>query len=211
MIKSNSGDSNSGHRNSGDWNSGTANSGDWNSGSKNSGNGSSGSGNSGSGNSGYRNSGDWNSGNVNSGDWNSGNWNACDYETGAFNTKRSDTIRLFNKECGREEWENAEVPGFLYFDLCVWVSADDMTDEEKTKNPEFNVRGGYLKTLNYKEAFKKAWDDADEEDRQKLFDLPNFDAEVFKEISGIDVHADQDSCAGKVVEIDGKKYKLIQV
>jgi hypothetical protein len=43
-----------------------------------------------------------------------------------------------------------------------------------------------------------------------LVGLPEFDAEIFKEITGIDVNAKK-SCDGKVVEIDGKKYKLMEV
>ena len=163
--------------------------------------------NSGNWNSGHRNSGYWNSGNRNSGHRNSGYWNACDYETGAFNTEQSDTIRVFNKPCSRKEWEEADKPSFLYFDLCVWVEEGDMTDEEKKAYPQSHVRGGYLKTLGYKEAFQKSWDEADEEDRAKLFKLPNFDAEVFKEISGIDVTRKAD-CEGRVIEIDGIEYEL---
>jgi hypothetical protein len=178
----NTGENNTGNRNSGDRNSGYSNSG-------------------------YSNSGHRNSGHWNSGDSNSGDWNACNYETGAFNTEQSDTIRVFNKPCSRDEWIEADKPNFLYFGLCVWVGEDDMTDEEKKADPQFHVRGGYLKTLGYKEAFQKSWDEADEEDRAKLFKLPNFDAEVFKEISGIDVTHKAD-CEGRVIEIDGVEYEL---
>ena len=86
-----------------------------------------------------------------------------------------------------------------------------MTDQEKVDHKDFHVTGGYLKTLEYKEAWQKAWDGADTEDREKIFNLPNFDAEVFKELTGIDVNKDDKSCAGKIVEIDGQKYKLQEV
>jgi hypothetical protein len=216
----NSGDWNSGSCNSGDWNSGSCNSGDWNSGSCNSGDCNSGSWNSGSCNSGdcnsgSCNSGDWNSGSCNSGyrnsgSWNSGDWNACNHETGAFNTIQSDTIRVFNKDCNREEWEKSDKPDFIYFDLCIWVDESDMTDKEKTADPKFHVRGGYLKTLDYKEAWQLAYEKATPKDIEKLKALPNFDADVFYEISGIRIDAEQ-TCAGKVVEIDGKKYRLEEV
>lgn len=62
-----------------------------------------------------------------------------------------------------------------------------MTDEDKKADPNFYVRGGQLRTRDYKEAFKLSWDNADPEDRIKVKDLPNFDAEVFFEISGIDL------------------------
>jgi len=158
---SNSGNRNSGYSNSGNRNSGNRNSGDWNSGDRNSGN---------------RNSGGWNSGNRNSGDWNSGNrnsgdWNACNYETGAFNTMQSDTIRIFNKPCNRNEWRKCEKPRFIYFDLTEFVD-------------------GKLTSYEYKEAFQKSYEEAKQrndfdEQIELLKALPNFDANVFYEISGI--------------------------
>ena len=62
-----------------------------------------------------------------------------------------------------------------------------MTEQEKIDHPNFFAAGGYLKTLDYKEAFKASWDKADPEDRIKIKELPNFDAQVFYDISGIDL------------------------
>jgi len=160
----NSGSGNSGDRNSGYWNSGDRNSGYWNSGSGNSGNRNSGDSNSGyrnsgDSNSGDRNSGNWNSGYRNSGDSNSGNWNLCNYETGCFNTKQKKTIRVFNKKCDRDEWDKAYKPSFLYFNID--------------------------KDIGYKKSFQKSWDEAEPSDRERIKDLPNFDADVFYELSGI--------------------------
>ena len=124
--------------------------------------------NTGKDNSGNRNSGDGNSGNRNSGYWNSGDWNS-----GHFNTNMPDMIRVFNKECPRDEWDAAHKPDFLYFDLAY------VDDEDN------------LITLEYEEAFKKSWDEADKEDRIKVKDLPNFDADIFFEISGIDLREDK--------------------
>jgi len=188
----NSGDNNSGHRNSGDRNSGDrnsgdSNSGDRNSGDRNSGNRNSGDRNSGYGNSGYNNSGDWNSGYNNSGYRNSGNWNSINKETGYFNSTQSDTIRVFNKECKRTDWENANKPNFIYFDLCLWISFDSMSDQEKIDYPKAYICGGYLKTLEYKEAWKLSFDKASKENIILLKALPNFDAKVFFDISGITI------------------------
>ena len=85
-----------------------------------------------------------------------------------------------------------------------------MTDEEKKSDPEFHVRGGYLKTLEYKEAFQASYAKTSQEDKDKLLKLPNFDAEVFKEISGIDV-TEKESYNNTVIEVDGKKYRLQEV
>ncbi len=161
----NSGYRNSGNRNSGDWNSGNRNSGNWNSGDRNSG---------------YRNSGDWNSG-----DWNSGNWNS-----GYLNTVTPDEILVFNKPCKRSVWEDAYKPDFMSFDLAYWVSESEMTDADKIADLHFHVRGGQLRTRTFKEAWKHAWDNADPVDRMRVKELPNFDADVFFEISGIDLRGD---------------------
>ena len=176
----NSGDGNSGNWNSGEWNSGEWNSGDGNSGDWNSGNGNSGDSNSGNWNSGYRNSGHRNSGDWNSGDWNSGNCNS-----GYFNSDEP-CLRMFNKMtyCKRDD---INIPSWCYFDLTVWVSHDTATEEEKKKHKnEIEICGGFLKTLDYKDAWRLAWNKASIEERKKLFELPNWDNEVFKEITGID-------------------------
>ena len=185
----NSGNWNSGNFNSGNWNSGNFNSGDCNSGNRNSGDCNSGNRNSGNRNSGDCNSGDcnsgyWNSGNRNSGNWNSGNWNS-----GYFNID-SPLIRIFNKETDKTR-DEIDFPSFLYFDLTVWISHDTATDEEKeVHKTEIETCGGFLKTLEYKEAFRLAWDKASKEEHKKLLNLPNWNNEIFKEISGIDAEAE---------------------
>ena len=188
----NSGYCNSGYCNSGDWNSGDCNSGDWNSGDCNSGNR----------NSGNRNSGDWNSGDCNSGDWNSGDWNSGYFNSGYFNTTTPSTVRVFDVETKRSEWDNCDKPSFIYFSLTEWVPENKMSDKEKEEHKEtYGNCGGYLKTLGYKEAFQKSYAEATEEDRKKIFNIPNFDADKFYEISGIDVRKD--------TELEEKKRALI--
>jgi len=41
--------------------------------------------------------------------------------------------------------------------------------------------------LDYKSAFKLSWNKADKQDRAKIKKIPNFDKDMFFEISGIDV------------------------
>jgi hypothetical protein len=163
--------------NTGKGNTGIFNSGYWNSGDRNSGDRNSGDRNSGDRNSGNRNSGYWNSGYWNSGYWNSGDWNSCNRETGFFNSKSSETINVFNKPCKLRTWQAAIKPNFIYFDLVEWVE-----DTSKTE-------GGYLHAFSYKEAFIKSYESLKDEEREyqtKLLKaLPNFDADVFYEISGI--------------------------
>ena len=181
----NSGDYNSGDRNSGYCNSGDYNSGYYNSGNRNSGDYNSGSRNSGNRNSGNRNSGDYNSGDWNSGNYNSGNWNSGDRNSGFFNSDEP-CVRIFNKMTNLKE-KDIKIPSWCYFDLTVWVSHDTASEEEKTEHKvEIEVCGGFLKTINYKDAWRIAWNRASIEERKKLFDIPNWDNQVFKEITGID-------------------------
>jgi hypothetical protein len=182
----NSGDQNSGNRNSGNLNSGNLNSGNLNSGDQNSGNRNSGDQNSGDLNSGYLNSGDLNSGDLNSGYLNSGDLNSGDLNSGYLNSD-TPTVRMFNKDTGKR-WDEISIPSFLYFDFCVWVSHDTASDEEKVMyKKEIEVSGGFLKTLKYKEAFQLAWNKASEKEHAEVKALPNFDADIFFEISGIKV------------------------
>ena len=175
---------NSGDCNSGNWNSGNRNSGDCNSGNWNSGNWNSGNWNSGNWNSGICNSGDCNSGDWNSGDCNSGNWNS-----GFFNSDEP-CVRMFNKMTKKKRNE-ITIPSWCYFDLTVWVSHDTATDKEKEEHKkEMETCGGYLKTLKYKEAWRIAWDKVDKDHHKELLKLPNWNNEVFKEITGIDAEAE---------------------
>jgi len=146
--------------------------------------------NSGPHNSGDQNSGDQNSGHSNSGSQNSGGWNSGDLNTGYFNTITPEEILIFNKSCKKKLWENSEKPGFIFFCLTQWINEEEMTDMEKIDNPSFFVSGGYLKKIDYKKAWKNSWDKASTKDKELLLKLPNFDAEVFNEISGIDVNKD---------------------
>ena len=185
----NSGDWNSGSRNSGGCNSGSRNSGKYNSGDKNSGNFNSGDCNSGNLNSGNFNSGNYNSGNYNSGNYNSGNWNSGTGNSGYLNTDLP-PVRMFNKYTDKK-YNELSFPSFMYFNLTVWVSHDTATEEEKEQHKdEIKTCGGFLKTLEYKEAFRRAWNKADKEEHKKLLKLPNWNNEIFKEISGIDAEAE---------------------
>ena len=209
----NSGDYNSGNYNSGNCNSGDCNSGNRNSGHYNSGNYNSGHYNSGNCNSGDCNSGDCNSGNRNSGDCNSGNrnlgnYNSGSYNSGFFNTDEP-TVRMFNKDTNKKQSE-IQIP-YCNLKITEWISELEMTDQQKINDPDFHIKGGTLIKRTYKEAWAEYWNkEASAKDKQQFLDLPNFDAAIFKEITGIDVEA-KETCDGKVVEIDRKKYKLKEV
>ena len=152
--------------------------------------------NSGNWNSGNRNSGNWNSGNRNSGNRNSGNrnsgdWNKCSFSNGCFNTVEP-KIYLFNKpsDWTYRDWLNSDaryllnqIPG----DVLEYVWFEDMTDEEKTAHPEAKTTGGYLKQLDNSECGSIWWRGLNDYEKSIIKAIPNFDKEIFKEITGVDV------------------------
>ena len=179
---------NSGNRNSGDYNSGNRNSGNRNSGDYNSGNRNSGDYNSGDYNSGNRNSGNRNSGNRNSGDWNK----TC-FSNGCFNTE-SPKIYLFNKPSNwnYSDWLNSDARYILMncpSNVLSWIWEDDMTDEEKEQHPEYLATGGFLKHIEEETGRQMWWDGLSDVQKDSVMQLPNFDKDIFKEITGISIEA----------------------
>ena len=179
---------NSGWKNSGNYNIGNYNIGNYNSGSNNSGN--------------------YNTGNYNSGSNNSGCYNSGNYNTGFFNTDEPN-VRLFNKDTDKKRSE-LNIP-YIELKITEWISEDKMTKEQKKADPNYSTNEGTLIKRSYKEAWQLAWLSMDKKTKQLFFDLPNFDAAIFLEITGVNVEAKKEGCNGKVVEIDGKKYKLSEI
>ena len=176
--KRNSGDCNSGYWNSGNCNSGDMNSGDWNSGDCNSGNV----------NSGNCNIGDLNSGDCNSGNRNSGYWNKCNESNGVFCTEEP-TIRIFDKDTNMtlREFIKSKYNRALRsvkLELTKWI---EYTEEEKKEDDKKRLIGGYLKEYSYKEACANWWSELTEENREIIKSIPNFDADKFEEITGINI------------------------
>ena len=190
--KYNTGRGNTGNKNAGDWNTGNKNAGDWNTGDWNTGDWNTGDWNTGDWNTGDWNTGNKNTGNKNTGNKNTGDWNSTDFSTGCFNTKE-EKIRLFNK---RSKWTYRDWKCSSARDLMcdcphtktVWINEKYMTDSEKEENSTWKRTGGYLKTIEVtNEDKQKWWDNLDDEEQEEIKSLPNFDKEIFKEITGIEV------------------------
>ena len=159
----NTGDWNAGDCNTGNRNTGNRNTGDWNAGDCNTGNYNTGNCNTGNCNAGNRNTGDWNAGNRNTGNRNTGNcntgdWNKSSFNTGCFMTEEQ-KIMLFNKP---SDWS--------YID---WVNS--------------NARYLLQKILNRAVCGQLWWDGLSEDDKKTIMEIPNFDANIFLECTGIDV------------------------
>lgn len=187
----NTGDRNTGIYNTGDWNTGDRNTGDCNSGIHNTGNHNTGNRNTGDWNTGNRNTGNFNTGDCNTGDCNTGDWNIASFSNGVFCTEEPEAL-IFNKPSGMtlRQWRDSEACYLLnqiLFTSNVWVWDDDMTDEEKEAHPEYKTTGGFLKVLDTSDCCIRWWESLDESDRDVIRSIPNFDAAIFKQITGIDV------------------------
>lgn len=69
-----------------------------------------------------------------------------------------------------------------------FIDENEMSDEEKGKHPEYKTIGGYVKTFVAKAEDKQAWwDSLSESDKEAVKNLPNFDADKFRECTEISV------------------------
>jgi hypothetical protein len=197
MTNSNTGYWNTGHWNTGTWNTGSYNTGHWNTGDWN--------------------AGTWNTGDYNTGHWNSGDWNTGNCNAGYCNTITPEEVLIFNKMGKRKDWINAYKPRWMFVDLTEWIPESEMTDKEKEAFPSYVTTGGYLKCYpSLKAAYIEAWENADKEDREKTFKLPNFDPVVFEEIFGFnpcdcveEKREHKEVVEQDVITINGVKYKKV--
>lgn len=178
----NNGNFNIGNNNIGSRNTNNKNRGSYNTGYYNNGDGNVGSHNIGDYNTGYSNFGNYNTGSYNAGDLNIGCWNKGDCNNGFFNTKEP-TVYIFNKDSGMtwEEFIRSRYYAALVrtpFILTEWVGSAKESD-------------GYLKSYTYEEACANWWKRLTKKDKQTIMEIPNFDKEIFKEITGIDVDKEE--------------------
>jgi len=162
----NTGNRNTGNRNTGDWNTGNRNTGDWNTGNRN-------------------------TGNRNTGNRNTGDWNKSSFNTGCFNTEEQ-KIMLFNKpsDMTYREWIDSDARYLLNQipkDVVEWVYEEDMTDAEKAAHPTYETTGGYLKVLDESECGQLWWGSLSDRRKEIIKAIPNFDAEIFFQCTGVRV------------------------
>jgi hypothetical protein len=165
-------------------NTGAGNNGRMNAGSRNAG-----SRNAGNDNAGYYNAGSRNAGYYNAGSRNAGYYNAGNDNAGAFNNLQANYM-LFNKpsDWTYDNFINSTAFGYLQqVDTALWIPDYKMSEEEKKQYPYYITTGGYVRSIPYKEAFSNSWNNWNLQARQSFLDLPNFDKDIFKEITGIDV------------------------
>lgn len=194
---------NIGSNNNGSYNTGNHNAGNYNTGKYNVGMYNVGNYNTGSKNVGYFNIGVFNTGDNNIGDYNTGDFNIGDFNTGDFNLGQSNCgifnttnskIQIFNKpsDWTYDDWLNSDAYDILKENnrLTKWIFSDFMNEEEKEMHPEHETLGGYLKEYTYEEMWQNTWKILTEEEKELVMQLPNFDKDIFKEITGIDIEED---------------------
>ena len=188
----NTGDWNTGNCNTGDWNTGDWNTGGWNTGDQNTGDWNTGDWNTGDRNTGDRNTGNCNTGNLNQGDFCTGDMNISDHETGCFCTEEH-TIRIFDVESDMtfRQWRDSDAYSLLArieLKPNQFIRSSDMTDEEKVAHPEHETMGGYLKVCDTGKAFSTWWDSLTKNEKSIIKNIPNFNAEKFLQLTGIQVN-----------------------
>ena len=165
-----------GRCNTGNCNTGNCNTGNRNTGNRNTGN---------------CNTGNCNTGNCNTGNRNTGDWNKSSFNTGCFNTEEQ-KIMLFNKPSNMtySEWLDSDARYLLNQipkDVVEWVYEEDMTDEEKAAHPTYETTGGYLKVLDESECGQLWWGSLSDRRKEIIKAIPNFDAEIFFQCTGVRV------------------------
>ena len=138
------------------------------------------------------NTGLFNTGDSNTGDRNTGYGNTIDGSNGVFCTEPDMNIRIFNRpsEMSLRDFYRSRYYEALCsapFLLTEWIP---YTEEEKKADPKKEMIGGYLKEYTMKEAWENWWRKMSEEAKKIVQDIPNFDAKIFKEITGIEVNND---------------------
>lgn len=127
-------------------------------------------------NEGSDNTGHSNTGNSNTGDRNTGNSNTGNSNTGLFCTGDA-PFPIFNmpSEWTEETFKQSKVYYLLanYVDTKMWVSANVMTEKEKTDNPSYKTAEGYVKDIPFKEAFQNAWHNFTEQNKNEFKSLPH--------------------------------------
>ena len=118
-------------------------------------------------------------------------------------------LMMFNEKVTEKEYQDTvDAFGVKKFVLSIakWIDIKEV----KSPTKEQTQMGGYLKTLNYEEAWQEMWAEMKTEDKNFFKNLPHFNADIFKEITGIEI-TDEPNLSGTEVSVTiaGKTYSAI--
>ena len=99
---------------------------------------------------------------------------------------------MFNKpsDMTYREWINSDARYLLNQipkNVVELVYEEDMTDGEKLANPTYETTGGYLKVLDESECGQLWWNRLSDRQKNIIKAIPNFDANIFQQCTGIEV------------------------
>ena len=99
---------------------------------------------------------------------------------------------MFNKpsDWTMDDWLNSDARFILNQipkNVVEWVYECDMTDEEKAANPTYKTTGGYCRIPDETENAQRYWDGLPDWKREIIYQLPNFDKEIFEACTGIKI------------------------
>lgn len=121
-------------------------------------------------------------------------------------------LRVFNKDVSEERYQEVQrtlSENEIKIALTHWVDEKDMTKKDKENYSSYKELGGYLKVFRYEEAWATFWSSATQKQKDTILDLPEFDKDIFKEITGIDIK--QDSVAQEAIKLlESKGYKIVR-
>ena len=99
---------------------------------------------------------------------------------------------MFNKPSNLtyQDWLNSYARYILTkcpSNVFTWINEVDMTDEEKKQHPEYSTTGGFFRKIEKESRRQEWWNNLSDKGKDAVMSLPNFDKEIFKKITGIDV------------------------
>lgn len=117
-------------------------------------------------------------------------------------------LRIFNQDVSEDEYNKTLSllgDNEIKIQLTKWVDYKNLDKDDQTSTSK--QLGGLLKVFTYEEAWKNFWDKATQEQKSVILDIPQFDNEIFKSITGIDVKQSKNPTE---ITIDGAKYRLVE-
>lgn len=96
---------------------------------------------------------------------------------------------MFNKPSNwtEQDFLNSKAHSLLCeVDTKLWVPEHAMSDEEKSQHKGWKTAEGFYRDIPFKQAFTDKWRNWSAENREAFTSLPNFDWQVFTDITGVE-------------------------
>lgn len=132
------------------------------------------------------------------------------YETKGIGYQKN--YHIFNKPVSVEDYNKAmsNKPSFI-LPVAIWIYKEKMTDLEKKNKTNCSELGGYLKVLSQEDAWKEGWANASKEFKDWVLGLPNFSAEIFNGITGLDINEQvEELTVADIEKLLNKRIKIIK-